>query len=82
MLGGGHNAAVMPVYVVVEGLLNGLGSVPYGWTLLKALPWIGLLYILKTFFSGASTTSERNMHGKVVMVTVRASRTLDMLKAG
>jgi hypothetical protein len=30
----------------------------------------GVLYLLKWFFNGATNYSERNMHSKVVMVTV------------
>ncbi|KAI6799726.1 oxidoreductase-like protein [Hortaea werneckii] len=59
----------MPVYMAVSGLLDGLDSIPFIWPLLKTLPVLAFLYLLKTFFSGASNTSERNMHGKVVMVT-------------
>ncbi|KAK5740405.1 hypothetical protein LTR17_004668 [Elasticomyces elasticus] len=59
----------MPVYIATQALLDGVDSVPFIWPLLKTLPLLGLLYILKIFFSGASNTLERNMHGKVVMVT-------------
>lgn len=60
----------MPVYIAAQGLLDGLDSISWIWPILKALPWLGLLWLLKTFFQGARTLAERNMHGKVVMVTV------------
>ena len=63
----------MPVYIAVQALADGLDSIPFIWPILKTLPWLGALYLLKLFFSGASNGSERNMHAKVVLVTVRAS---------
>ena len=61
----------MPVYIATTVLFDGINSVPFVWPLLKTLPFLGLLYLLKLYFSGASNGSERNMHGKVVIVTVR-----------
>ena len=62
----------MPVYIATQAFLDGVDSVPFIWPILKTLPWLGVLYLAKIFFSGASNTFERNMHGKVVMVTVRS----------
>ncbi|KAL1646914.1 hypothetical protein SLS58_003050 [Diplodia intermedia] len=59
----------MPVYIAVQALFDGLGSIPYAWTIVKALPWLALLVLLKRYFGGAVNTSERNMHSKVVMIT-------------
>ncbi|KAK0272529.1 hypothetical protein LTR35_012821 [Friedmanniomyces endolithicus] len=59
----------MPVYIATQAFLDGVDSVPFIWPILKTLPWLGALYLAKIFFSGASNTFERNMHGKVVMVT-------------
>ena len=61
----------MPVPLLAEGFGRGLGDIPYAWTIIKAVPWIGLIYLLKIYFSGAKCQAERLMHGKVVMVTVR-----------
>lgn len=61
----------MPIYAALQGVVDGVDSIPFFWPIVKTLPWLGLLYIVKVFFSGASNTSERNMHGKVVLVTVR-----------
>ena len=63
----------MPVYIAVQALADGIDSIPYIWPILKTIPWLGALYLIKLFFSGASNGSERNMHAKVVLVTVRAS---------
>ncbi|KAF2165912.1 hypothetical protein M409DRAFT_66867 [Zasmidium cellare ATCC 36951] len=59
----------MPVYIATQALFDGINTVPYLWTVLKTLPWLGLLWLVKTYFQGATNLSERNMHGKVVMVT-------------
>lgn len=66
----------MPVYIAVQALSDGIDSIPYIWPILKTVPWLGALYLIKLFFSGASNGSERNMHAKVVLVTVRASHHL------
>ena len=60
----------MAIYIIRTAFNEGVGSVPYLWQVIKALPWLFLLWAVKFFFSGVSNKSERNMHGKVVMVTV------------
>ena len=60
----------MPIHIGAQAIFAGIDSVPFLWPALKVVPWLGLLYLLKMFFGGTSNTSERNMHGKVVMVTV------------
>ncbi|KAF2842189.1 oxidoreductase-like protein [Patellaria atrata CBS 101060] len=59
----------MPVYFFIQGLRDGFGSLPYAWEIAKTIPWIALVVLLKLYFGGASNTSERNMHSKVVMIT-------------
>lgn len=49
---------------------GGFLDVPYVWATLKTIPWLVLVYILKIYFGGARNTSERDMHSKVVMITV------------
>lgn len=61
----------MPLPVLAEGLFKGLSSIPYIYTVLKAAPWLLLITVLKIYFGGARNTSERLMHGKIVMITVR-----------
>lgn len=60
----------MPVNIVAQIFTEGLSSVPFGWGIVKAAPVLAVLYLLKWFFGGATNGSERNMHSKVVMVTV------------
>ena len=64
-------AGIMPIPLFGEVLFKGISAVPLGWPIVKAAPWFLLLYILKIYFSGASNSSERLMHSKVVMITVR-----------
>ncbi|KAF1821710.1 NAD(P)-binding protein [Dissoconium aciculare CBS 342.82] len=59
----------MPVYIALQAIFEGIDSIPYIWPIIKTIPWIVLLWILKVFFSGASNLAERKMHGKVVLVT-------------
>lgn len=61
----------MPVHIIETVIQDGLGAVPSAVTILKVIPFIGLLWLLKLYFQGASNKAERNMHSKVVMVTVR-----------
>lgn len=60
----------MPIGILHQGFTEGLDSIPYGWPIVKVASVVGVLYLLKWFFNGATNTSERNMHSKVVMVTV------------
>ncbi|RMZ92499.1 hypothetical protein DV736_g283, partial [Chaetothyriales sp. CBS 134916] len=59
----------MPIALLAEGFGRGLSGIPYGWTAIKTVPWIGLVWLLKLYFAGATCRAERVMHGKVVMVT-------------
>lgn len=60
----------MPIPLIAQGIQEGIGSIPYAWTVIKTAPWLLLLAALKYYFGGARNTSERLMHSKVVMVTV------------
>jgi chromate transport protein ChrA len=64
----------MVVPLVAKGLLDGISDLPYVYTILKTLPWIAIIVLLKFYFGGAKNRSERLMHGKVVMVTVSMMR--------
>ncbi|KAF3385354.1 hypothetical protein F1880_002426 [Penicillium rolfsii] len=59
----------MPIPLIAQGIQEGIGSIPYAWTVIKTAPWLLLLAALKYYFGGARNTSERLMHSKVVMVT-------------
>lgn len=65
----------MAIYIIRTAFNDGIGSVPFLWPIVKALPWLFLLWAIKFFFSGVSNKSERNMHGKVVLVTVCTAKT-------
>ena len=60
----------MPIPLLADVLSNGVGSIPFATQMLKALPWLALIYLLKLYFGGANNTSERLMHSKVIMITV------------
>lgn len=65
-----HLLQTMPVHILAQAFSEGLSSIPYGWTVVKAASVFAVLYLLKWFFNGATNVSERNMHSKVIMVTV------------
>ena len=48
----------------------GLSRIPHAWTLIKVALLGAFIYVLKKWFGGAANRSERNMHGKVVIMTV------------
>lgn len=60
----------MPVPLLAEVSDRGISGIPYVWDLIKLLPWLAVLYLLKVYFGGAKCRAERVMHGKVVMITV------------
>lgn len=70
----------MPIHFVVTVWKEGIASLPYGWTLVKVLPVFAVLYLLKWYFNGATNVSERDMHSKVVMMTV--SLAVNMRRSG
>ncbi|MCJ1378482.1 hypothetical protein MMC17_001581 [Xylographa soralifera] len=59
----------MPLPIIAEVLYEGIGTAPYLLLVLKALPWLAILYISKWYFGGPTNASERLMHSKVVMIT-------------
>lgn len=59
----------MPVPIIAQLFAEGLDSLPFVWPVIKAVLCFGLVYVVKRFFEGARNLSERNMHGKVVIVT-------------
>lgn len=62
----------MPIPLIVQGIREGVGSIPHAYTVLKVVPWVLLVAALKYYFGGARNSSERVMHSKVIMITVRA----------
>ena len=66
----------MVVPLLAEGLERGVTNIPHLFTIIKIVAAVGLIYFLKRYFGGATCTSEREMHGKVMLITVRTM--LDM----
>ena len=61
----------MPIPTINYILTEGFPAVPDAvWRILKVLPWIALIALLKMFFAGPKNKSERVMHSRVVMITV------------
>ena len=60
----------MPIPIARKVLGDGFDSVPFIWPVLKTLPYLAVLYLAKLYFNGTANTSERKLHGKVVLVTV------------
>ncbi|KAK6374958.1 hypothetical protein LTR64_003074 [Lithohypha guttulata] len=63
----------MVVPLLAEGFGRGISNIPHLFTIAKSTAIIGVVYVLKTYFGGAKCLSERNMHGKVVVITGGAS---------
>ena len=61
----------MPIGFIEEIFVNGVPDVPYLKTGLQIVSWLLVVALLKRYFGGARSTSERNMHSKVIMMTVR-----------
>lgn len=68
-----YREAIMALYILQQAFEGGAASVPYLKPLFKVLPWLLLLWLIKWFFAGVMNKSERNMHSKVVLVTVGIS---------
>ena len=62
----------MPIPLLSHSIWKGVDSLPYAYTILKVTAWITVISGLKYYFGGARNTSEKVMHGMVVMVTVRS----------
>ena len=60
----------MPIPLLSMVIQDGLSTIPFAIPILKTLPWLVLIYILKLFFGGPRNTSERLLHSKVIMITV------------
>ncbi|PGH01498.1 hypothetical protein GX51_05185 [Blastomyces parvus] len=59
----------MPVPLMAHWAAEGISSIPYAVTTLKAAAVVALIVLLKRYFGGARNTAERLMHSKVVMIT-------------
>ncbi|KAE8450445.1 hypothetical protein EG329_006520 [Mollisiaceae sp. DMI_Dod_QoI] len=59
----------MPIHFLAEAVYTGIPWLPNGWTILKLTVATVVISLIKWYSMGASNTAERQMHGKVVMIT-------------
>ncbi|CZR63306.1 probable retinol dehydrogenase 13 [Phialocephala subalpina] len=59
----------MPIHFLAEAVWTGIPWLPSGWTILKLTIAVAVIGLIKWYSMGASNTAERQMHGKVVMIT-------------
>ena len=59
----------MVVYIAKEAIMGRIPWLPDPWTIFKVVAALTLLGLLKWYSAGRPNTSERKMHGKVIMVT-------------
>lgn len=59
----------MPLNILGSVIVNGTQNIPYLDTIKTVLPIAGGIGALKWFFTGTSNTWERNLHGKVIIMT-------------
>ena len=64
----------MPIHILASAVFEGVSLLPVVIPLLKALLLLLSVWLLKIYFGGATNTSERLMHSKVVMITVSEAR--------
>ena len=64
----------MPVPLLVETAWGDLSQIPYIYRILKATAWIAAILLLKHYFGGARCSLEKQLHGKIVMITVRQDK--------
>ena len=77
----------MPIHIAAAAFYNGVPNLPSWWIILECVAAIGVVVLLKWYSMGKSNTSERNMHGKVVMITggtsgIGASTALGLAERG
>jgi len=62
----------MPIYFAKEAFWGGipwLPDLPETWTIAKVVVVLSIVFLLKWYSTGTKNTAERQMHGKVVMIT-------------
>ena len=70
---------IMPIPLISHGITEGLSAIPHAYTAIKWAAVVAVVALLKYYFGGARNTSERLMHSKVVMITVRTQLKLTFL---
>ena len=59
----------MPIHFLAEAVYKGIPWLPNGWDTLKIILATALVGLIKWYSMGATNTAERQMHGKIVMIT-------------
>jgi NAD(P)-dependent dehydrogenase (short-subunit alcohol dehydrogenase family) len=59
----------MPIHFLAEVVWKGVPWLPNAWTIFKVLLAVTIVGLLKWYSMGASNPAERQMHGKVIMMT-------------
>ncbi|ESZ90666.1 hypothetical protein SBOR_8946 [Sclerotinia borealis F-4128] len=77
----------MPVDFFANVIWGKVTWLPSLWTVIKIVPIVFVLVVVKLFSAGVKNTSERKMHGKVVLVTggtsgIGAAAVLDLATRG
>jgi len=58
----------MPIHILAEAVWKGIPGVNF-WIVLKCVVATGMVGLIKWYCMGATNTSERQMHGKIVLIT-------------
>ncbi|KAH6676367.1 hypothetical protein B0J14DRAFT_651789 [Halenospora varia] len=77
----------MPLPFIADVIWKGVPGLPSAWNTLKGILAIAILAVIKWYFAGTANTSERKMHGKVVILTggtsgIGAATALDLATRG
>lgn len=59
----------MPIHFAASALSSDLPWLPSVWTILPAIALVAVVALLKWYSMGATNTAERQMHGKVIIMT-------------
>lgn len=60
----------MPIHILASVVFEAVSILRFVAPLLKVLPLLFSIWLLKFYFGGSSNTSKRLMHSKVIMITV------------
>ena len=77
----------MPIPFIAEAAWKGVPGLPDGWTILKGTVALTIIGLLKWYSMGVSNASERQMNGKVIIITggtsgIGAATTLELAQRG
>jgi hypothetical protein len=60
----------MIIPFIVEAIYNGISLEVDAWNIIKVVALIGVITLVKLYSRGATNTAERQLHSKVVIITV------------